>query len=148
MFGDRLKLLRKALNLSQKEFADRLGIRNATISNYEIGRNEPVDSVYRLIVREFRVNEAWLRSGEGEMFASDDRAVIDRLREALPNLIDDAARVVEMFAELPVRQQEQAIEFLRRISEELTEKDELARIHEEVDSEFDAEKNPAEKSAG
>ena len=65
----RLKELRNALNMTQQEFADKLNIKRGTIANYEIGRNEPIDAVISLICKEFNVNENWLRTGEGEMFA-------------------------------------------------------------------------------
>lgn len=60
-----IKLLRKALGMTQQEFADQLGIKRGTIANYEIGRNEPIDAVISLICKEFGVNEVWLRTGEG-----------------------------------------------------------------------------------
>lgn len=63
--NERLKQLRKALQLTQQEFADRLNIKRGTIANYEIGRNEPIDAVITLICKEFGVNEVWLRTGEG-----------------------------------------------------------------------------------
>lgn len=65
---DRIKALRKALSLTQQEFADRLSIKRGAVANYEIGRNIPADSVIALICREFGVSEAWLRTGTGEMF--------------------------------------------------------------------------------
>ncbi len=65
---ERIKTLRKALNLTQKEFGKRIGVKPNTIGTYEIGRNEPIDAVVSLICREFDVNETWLRTGEGEMF--------------------------------------------------------------------------------
>ena len=71
--NERIKELRKALDLTQQEFADRLGIKRGAVANYEIGRNTPIDSVIILLCREFRVNETWLRTGEGEMFQSVDR---------------------------------------------------------------------------
>lgn len=78
--GDRLKALRKALNMTQQEFADRLNIKRNTLANYETGRNEPIDAVYSLICREFNVDEHWLRTGEGEMFRARDR--MDELMES------------------------------------------------------------------
>lgn len=66
--NERLKKLRKTLDLTQKEFGERIGVKGNTIAQYEIGRNEPIDSVFSLICREFNVNENWLRTGEGEMF--------------------------------------------------------------------------------
>lgn len=65
---ERIKKIRKELNLTQQEFSDRIGIKRGGIANYEIGRNVPADSVISLICREFHVNEHWLREGVGEMF--------------------------------------------------------------------------------
>lgn len=65
---DRIKTLRKALGLTQQEFADKIGIKRGAVANYELGRNEPIDAVLSLICREFHVDENWLRTGEGEMF--------------------------------------------------------------------------------
>lgn len=65
---DRMRKLRKQLDLTQQEFADRIGMKRNTVANYETGRNEPSAAVISLICREFNVNENWLRSGEGEMF--------------------------------------------------------------------------------
>ena len=79
---DRIRRIRRDLDLTQQEFADRLGVKRGTIANYELGRNEPIDSVVSLICREFGVNEEWLRNGAGEVFvpdASDElEAVVDR----------------------------------------------------------------------
>lgn len=66
--NERIKKIRKALGLTQHEFAERLNIGRGTLANYEVGRNEPIDAVISLICREFDVNEHWLRTGEGEMF--------------------------------------------------------------------------------
>ena len=39
--GKKLKILRKERRMTQQEVADKLGIKRATISNYEIGRRAP-----------------------------------------------------------------------------------------------------------
>lgn len=89
----RLRLLRKNLDLTQQEFADRLGIKRNTIANYETGRNEPIDAVLSLICREFNVNEEWLRYGMGEMFKEestfslDDYAAANHLTDIEKNII-------------------------------------------------------------
>ena len=70
---DRIKKIRRELDLTQQEFADRIGIKRGGVANYEIGRNEPADSVISLICREFNVNEQWLRDGTGEMFIEQTR---------------------------------------------------------------------------
>ena len=73
MVGDRIRELRKELGMTQQEFADRLKIKRNTIATYETGRNDPIDSVFVLICREFNVSEDWLRTGEGEMFVPKSR---------------------------------------------------------------------------
>lgn len=39
--GKKIKILRKTRGLTQQQLADKLGIKRATISNYEIGRRSP-----------------------------------------------------------------------------------------------------------
>ena len=83
---DRLKQIRKELQLNQQEFAEKIGINRGTLANYEVGRNEPIDAVIKLICDRFHVNERWLRAGEGEMFIelSED--------DELQQLIDESMR--------------------------------------------------------
>lgn len=66
--NERLKKLRKTLDLTQQEFAGRLQIKRNTVATYEAGKSNPSDAAVSLICREFNVNEDWLRTGEGEMF--------------------------------------------------------------------------------
>lgn len=66
--NNRLRILRKGLNLTQEEFSKRIGIKRNTLANYEIGRNVPIDAVIFSICREFNINEEWLRTGQGDMF--------------------------------------------------------------------------------
>lgn len=66
--NERLKKLRKTLDLTQQEFADRIGIKRNSLANYETGRNTPIDAILISICREWNVNEEWLRTGNGEMF--------------------------------------------------------------------------------
>ena len=65
---ERLKKLRKNLDLTQQAFADKIGMKQNTIAQYEMGRTTPSDAIVFSIWREFGVNERWLRNGEGEMF--------------------------------------------------------------------------------
>lgn len=64
---DRIKKIRKEFDLTQQKFADRIGVKQNTVAQYEMGRNIPIDTVISLICREFNVNEEWLRTGSGPM---------------------------------------------------------------------------------
>ena len=87
---ERIKMLRKALDLTQQEFADRIGIKRNSYANYETGRNTPIDAIIVSICREFNVNEEWLRNGTGEMFKSDRDTAIVRLENLLASEPDDS----------------------------------------------------------
>jgi transcriptional regulator with XRE-family HTH domain len=76
---ERLKKLRKALDLTQQEFADRIGISRGNIATYETRDGSPGNSVINLICREFNVNETWLRTGAGEMFVEAPSDTLDAL---------------------------------------------------------------------
>lgn len=77
--GERIRKLRKTLDLTQQKFGERIGIKGNTVAQYELGRNEPVDAVFSLICREYDVREEWLRTGEGEMFKPKPSDILDQL---------------------------------------------------------------------
>lgn len=70
---ERIKKIRKELDLTQQKFADKLGTSRDNIGGYETGRRAPSEAVISLICKEFNVNEEWLRHGSGEMFIEIDR---------------------------------------------------------------------------
>lgn len=74
---DRIKKIRKELDLTQQKFADKIGMKQNTVATYEMGRAIPSDIAIKSICREFNVNESWLRTGEGKMFRhlSDDEGI-------------------------------------------------------------------------
>ena len=82
---ERIKKMRKALKLTQQEFANRIGISRNNVATYEVGKSNPGEAVVSLICREFNVNENWLRTGEGEMFIKRDRE--DEIAAAVHQLL-------------------------------------------------------------
>lgn len=70
---DRIKAVRKALGLTQQAMADTLGLKRNTIGAYEIGVTLPSDRTISDICRIYNVDEAWLRTGAGEMFRPRSR---------------------------------------------------------------------------
>lgn len=65
---DRFKELRKKLNVTQQEFADKLKISRNFVAQIEIGNKVPSDRTIDDVCKEFNVREEWLKNGEGEMF--------------------------------------------------------------------------------
>ena len=116
--NERLKRLRKTLDLTQQEFADRIGIKRNSFANYETGRNTPIDAIIISICKEFNVNEEWLRNGTGDMFLPVNRnAEIAKFTKMLLNEESDSFknRFVSVLANLTVEEWE----FLERKAREL-----------------------------
>ena len=76
---DRIKKLRRQLDMTQDDFSKKLGLARNSIASYETGRREPTNAIVVSICREFGINDIWLRTGEGgddNMFtkvSDDDR---------------------------------------------------------------------------
>lgn len=106
---ERLKKLRKRLELTQQEFADRIGSKRNTVAKYETEANTPSAAVVSLICREFNVNENWLRTGDGNMFLpTNRRAEIEKLTNQLLSEEENSFknRFVAMLADLSVTEWE------------------------------------------
>ena len=69
---NRVKILRKKLKLTQKEFGDAIGVSNSNISNIENGSVNLTDRNIYEICSKFNVNKCWLETGIGDMFSKLD----------------------------------------------------------------------------
>lgn len=66
---ERIRLLRKSLNMTQKEFANSIGLKSpSAIGNIELGLIELSQRNIDLICQIHNVNESWIKFGEGNMF--------------------------------------------------------------------------------
>lgn len=69
--GDRLKVVRKYLELNQEEVSQKLQITNQTLSRYEKGTRFPDSQFLRRFGSMFNVNANWLLYGIGDLFLDD-----------------------------------------------------------------------------
>ena len=67
---ERLKAIRKALNVKQYALADKLGITSNFLSELERG-NRNIFSTVLLALDKIGVNLHWLITGQGEMFLTN-----------------------------------------------------------------------------
>lgn len=68
MINERIRELRTALELNQREFSEKAKIGHSTLAMFETGQRTPKDIHVSQICQTFNVNEQWLRTGEGTMF--------------------------------------------------------------------------------
>jgi transcriptional regulator with XRE-family HTH domain len=74
--GERLQMVRKRLNIIQKDFAKELGISGASLSEVEAGNAKPMIELYYNITKKFDVNQNYLLFGAGDMFMDEDNSGI------------------------------------------------------------------------
>lgn len=82
-----IKCLRKELNLTQKQLADKIHISRSNLAGIENGSVNLSERVANDISREFNVNLEWLKTGEGEMFKEPNSP--EELEEFLAHLLMD-----------------------------------------------------------
>lgn len=99
--NERIKELRKTLDMTLDKFGERIGVKKAAVSRWENGDNI-ADRMILSICREFNVSETWLRNGAGDMFATRDKLQI--VSEFAADMIKEPdsfkARLFEALAKL------------------------------------------------
>ena len=113
--GERIRKIRKELDLTQAAFAARIGSVQNSVTGYENGRRNPSQPVISLICSEFNVNEEWLKTGAGEMFKAAPSSALDALAEEY-KLSAASYVMVEKFVNLKPEAQEAIFNYLREVA--------------------------------
>lgn len=99
--NERIKLLRKTIGLSQRDFGAKIGISDPAVSKIEKGTNIPSEQTVKSICREFNVNYAWLLEGKGEMFSALPETLLDEVAEEYE--LDELDKLlVKKYMQLPL----------------------------------------------
>jgi transcriptional regulator with XRE-family HTH domain len=118
---DRIKQVRKNANLTQLQFAERIGLTRNYVAMIEIGQREPSDRTVSDICREFRISEKWLRTGEGEMQIADTQR--DKLQNFFADVLatapDERSAFVAALDDLPPQFWPLVAELARKYAENL-----------------------------
>ena len=97
--NERIRKLRRTLDLTQAVFAEKIGMKQNSIALVEGGKRNISDYAIRVICREFNVNEEWLRTGNGEMFNPTPDSELDALAKKY-GLSRNARIMIEKFINL------------------------------------------------
>lgn len=96
--NNRIRELRKSLNLSQKDFAEKIGLKQNAISYMEKNGSTVTEQNIKTICSQFSVNENWLRTGSGKMFLDNEKKqkeffdIFDELSPALQDYLLKTAK--------------------------------------------------------
>lgn len=122
--GERIEILRKDLSMSRRVFGERLGVSESVIVNIEydrLKRPDQKESLYKLICKEFNVNEEWLRTGNGEMFVPLTRNQL--ITDFTSNLIKEDETFKKRLVEALAKLDESEWDVLEKLAESLIKKD-------------------------
>ena len=119
---NRVKHLRKELNLSQAKFAEKIGLGQRAVASIESGSAKLTDRNFDTICRVFNVNPEWLRSGVGEMFnSSNEKSFLDKLAEE-KGLEAKSKALIQSIIDLPAGVREGVIDWALNLARELNSK--------------------------
>ena len=99
--SNRIRHIRKTLNMSQVEFAKAIYISNGYIAELECEHRRVNDRILHLISLTFGVNEKWLKTGEGDMFYKTPGEKLQRM--------------VGLFNELPPKYQDYVMQQIEQL---------------------------------
>ncbi len=123
---DRIKKIRKELDLTQQKFADKLSVKRNTVAQWELGINALTDQVINSICREFNVNENWLRNGgsDNDMFIklSEDEELAMYTQLLLDSTDDAMADLIKEFIIIYMKLEDESKQVLKNIAKELLDK--------------------------
>ncbi len=116
--GNRLKTIRKALNLNQTDFGTRINLSQTTIGQYEKETRPITERVISQLVSEFHINEEYLRHGTGDMFIDQKPKLVRQLAEELA-LSDREQRLLLTFLSFPPETRAQILDFAQEFAAKL-----------------------------
>lgn len=112
--NERIKKIRNDLGLSQKSFAEKMGLSRDVISNIEYGRTDVKDNVVKSICKFYRVNYFWLTEGKGDPYLGPPEILMDDVIEEY-NLDEMDREIIEEYVKLSPDMRNAIKQFIRSV---------------------------------
>lgn len=111
--GERVKEVRKSLNMTLDKFGEKLGVKKAAISAIENGNRNITEQMVKSICREYNVNYDYLMYGTGEKFNDLPQTVLDELC-AQYDLDELDKQIVEIYITTPKQLRDSVKEHIKK----------------------------------
>lgn len=119
LIGARIKELRNTLELTQTEFANKIGLSRNAVASYEGEIRTPNDAIIKLICKEFNVDYYWLTEGaDVDMFMKLPNTLMEKLSERY-NLNKKSQMVLKTYLEAPEDEKKAIENFLTTLAENM-----------------------------
>lgn len=142
--GERVRKIRKTLNLTLEKFGENLGVAKTTISRIETGVNSLTEQMAKSICREYNVNYDYLINGNGDPFSDAPQTILDELCEQYKCDALDRS-IIQEYLELDDDDRKVLKEYVRKIAMRIASEDkntiapqtpaEMERMYDLIDKE-------------
>ena len=119
--NERIKLLRKELGLTQNEFGEKIGLKKSAISQIENGSTSSNPRIVQLICTAFNISEKWLTEGKGDMYTSDEKAILDKLA-GMYDLSESQMIFAKQWLQLPATAKDAVVDYIVSVASALQKK--------------------------
>lgn len=142
--GERLFRIRKALDMTQIEFAKIVNSSNGHVSDMEKDRKNITESTIELLKLKCNVNEDWLRTGSGDMFSKTPSSTMEQLKKEF-DLDEFSFNLVHEYLKLLPAQRKTIRDFVYRVIKPIENIDytaETSKITEEMEERKQSSNHP------
>lgn len=109
---ERLKELRKLLELTQEEFAEKINISRSNLGNIETNRVAITERIITDICNTHGASEAWLKTGAGSPLTEKDKYLFAQIKR-LFDLDNIDMEIIDVYVNLPVEYRERFRDYIR-----------------------------------
>lgn len=119
--NERIKRVRSDAKMTLVEFGKKIGLTKSTVSRMEQDGYTVIPQNVQLICTAFNISEKWLTEGKGDMYISDEDAILEKLTN-MYDLSEDQVIFVRRWLELPDSAREAVVEYVFSIANALAKK--------------------------
>jgi transcriptional regulator with XRE-family HTH domain len=106
--AERIKAIRAALDLSQREFAKGVFVSQSYFCDIEVNKRKISERIIHLISVIYKVNKEWLKTGRGNMFSTSMTEV------KLQHLAGIFSELDELLQDYLIRQADELLEIQKK----------------------------------
>ncbi len=119
--NQRIKTIRQSANLTQRKFADMLGLKNGAISKIEKDGSTVTEQNRQLICNKFGISRRWLENGEGTMYdeIQNYKNVFQLLREEY-GMTDVEEKILQSYFEIDKERRYVVTDFIKSIANKIS----------------------------
>lgn len=112
MSENRVKQVRKSLNITQGEFGKYLGVTATAVSRIEKEERALTEQMAKAICREFNINYEWLTEGVGQMKLDIEVSDAARFAQIMYGESESKKKLFRIVADMPDELLEKMVEYL------------------------------------